>query len=38
VTVEDVVPMFERHLADVFDLDLVSAPDGIADAFRPVPV
>jgi lipoyl(octanoyl) transferase len=38
VTVEEVAPLLERHLADVFDLDLVPAPDGIADALRPVPV
>jgi lipoyl(octanoyl) transferase len=38
VTVEEVAPLLERHLADVFDIELVPARDAIADAFRPVPV
>jgi lipoyl(octanoyl) transferase len=38
VTVAEVAPLLERHLADVFDIELVPAPDGIATALRPVAV
>jgi lipoyl(octanoyl) transferase len=38
VTVAEVAPFLERHLADVFDIELVPAPDGIATALRSVAV
>jgi lipoyl(octanoyl) transferase len=38
VTVAEVAPLLERHLADVFNLELVPAPDGLADELRPVAV
>jgi hypothetical protein len=38
VTVAEVAPLLERHLADVFDIELVLAPDGIAAALKPVAV
>jgi lipoyl(octanoyl) transferase len=38
VTLTEVRPLLERHLADVFDLELVPAPDVIADTLRPVAV
>jgi len=34
----EVAPALERHLADVFDLDLVPAPEAIASELRPVAV
>jgi lipoyl(octanoyl) transferase len=38
VTVEEVAPLLERHLARVFDLTFAPAPDPIADELRPVAV
>jgi lipoyl(octanoyl) transferase len=38
VTVAEVQPILERHLADVFDLDLVPAPEPVAGLLRPVAV
>jgi lipoyl(octanoyl) transferase len=38
VTVAEVEPVLERHLADVFDLDLVPAPEPVATLLRPVAV
>jgi lipoyl(octanoyl) transferase len=38
VTAAEVGPALERHLADVFGLDLVPAPDAIAGELRPVAV
>jgi lipoyl(octanoyl) transferase len=34
----EVAPSLERHLADVFGLDLVQAPEAIASELRPVAV
>jgi lipoyl(octanoyl) transferase len=34
----EVAPSLERHLADVFDLELLPAPDAIASELRPVAV
>jgi lipoyl(octanoyl) transferase len=38
MTAAEVAPPLERHLADVFSLDLVPAPEAIASALRPVSV
>jgi lipoyl(octanoyl) transferase len=38
ITVPEVAPVLERHVADVFGLDLVPAPEAIAGALRPVAV
>ena len=38
VTIPEVAPLLERHLADVFDIELIPAPEGIAALLRPVPV
>ena len=38
MTVGKVAPLLERHVADVFDLELVPAPDAMADVLRPVAV
>jgi lipoyl(octanoyl) transferase len=38
ITVDEVAPLLERHLADVFDLAFATAPDAIADELRPVTV
>jgi lipoyl(octanoyl) transferase len=38
VTVSEVEPILERHLAEVFDLDLVPAPEPVARLLRPVTV
>jgi lipoyl(octanoyl) transferase len=38
VSVAEVRPLLERHLAGVFDLSFVPAPGAIADALRPVTV
>jgi lipoyl(octanoyl) transferase len=34
----EVAPSLERHLADVFSLDLIPAPEAIASELRPVAV
>jgi lipoyl(octanoyl) transferase len=38
IEVAEVAPSLERHLAEVFGLDLVPAPDAIASELRPVAV
>jgi lipoyl(octanoyl) transferase len=38
ITVDEVAPLLERHLADVFDLAFATAPDAVADELRPVTV
>jgi hypothetical protein len=38
VTVGEVEPVLERHLAAVFDLAFSPAPEAIADELRPVTV
>jgi lipoyl(octanoyl) transferase len=38
IEVPEVAPSLERHLAEVFGLDLVPAPDAIASELRPVAV
>ena len=38
VTVGEVEPLLERHLAGVFDLAFTPAPEAIADELRPVTV
>jgi hypothetical protein len=36
IAVEDVRPVLERHLAEVFDLVFTRAPESISGALRPV--
>jgi lipoyl(octanoyl) transferase len=38
VTVAEVAPLLERHLADVFGIELIPASDAIAGSLRPVTV
>jgi lipoyl(octanoyl) transferase len=38
ITVAEAAPLLERHLGDVFNLELVSAPEELADELRPVAV
>jgi lipoyl(octanoyl) transferase len=38
ITVPEVAPVLERHVGDVFGLDLVPAPEAIASELRPLAV